>query len=343
MNFKIGDKVRFLNEKGEGVVSKIINKTTLGITIEDGFELPFAISQVFLIVDASRIHSSVNHVDEPKINYLEKKNLKQSKTDEHEGIYLAFSPEKENDIAHSDFNVWMINNTSYQILYTYSIFSIDGFKTLESGTMLAHEHELIETIDRKLLSESSTFKIDALFFDEKTHDHQLPISEVIKLKPIKLYKENAFSDNPFISERSLIINVCEINGHKSEELYRSDIDLSKILFQKQTKTDPSKKSKPHVSNNPAYEMEIDLHIEELMENYSGMSNAEIIQIQLKHFQNTLDKAINDRCRSLVVIHGVGNGRLKQEVRAIITSYKNLKMHDGSYSKYGFGATEIIIN
>ena len=36
MNFKIGDKVRFLNETGEGTVSKIINKTTVGITIEDG-------------------------------------------------------------------------------------------------------------------------------------------------------------------------------------------------------------------------------------------------------------------------------------------------------------------
>jgi hypothetical protein len=343
MNFKIGDKVRFLNEKGEGIVSKIINKTTVGITIEDGFELPFAVSQLLLIYDESRIQSSVKYVEEPPVVPLEKKNLKTSKIEEQEGIYLAFSPEKENDIAHSDFNVWMINNTSYQLLFTYSIFSNDGFKTFETGHIDAFEHELIETIDRKLLSESSTFKIDALFFDEKEHTHQLPISEVIKLKPIKLYKENAFSENRFISEKSLIINVCELNGLKSEDQYRPDIDLSKILFQKQTKTDTSKKSKPHVSNNPAYEMEINLHIEELMENYSGMSNAEIIQIQLKHFQNALDKAINDRCRSLVVIHGVGNGRLKQEVRAIITSYKNLKMHDGSYSKYGFGATEIIIN
>ena len=167
MNFKIGDKVRFLNEKGEGIVSKIINKTSVGITIEDGFELPFAVSQLLLIYDESRIQSSVKYVEEPPVAPLEKKNLKPSKTVEKEGIYLAFSPEKENEIAHSAFNVWIINNTSYQLLFTYSIFSNDGFKTFETGHINSFEHELIETIDRKLLTESTTFKIDALFLMKK--------------------------------------------------------------------------------------------------------------------------------------------------------------------------------
>ncbi|MGZ4118441.1 MAG: Smr/MutS family protein [Bacteroidia bacterium] len=127
-----------------------------------------------------------------------------------------------------------------------------------------------------------------------------------------------------------------------EEVTIPKIDLSKVLFQKRNHPDLQKKSKPHVSNNPAYEMEIDLHIEELVDTHSGMSNAEIIQIQLKHFQNALDKAISEHCRKLVVIHGVGNGRLKSEVQAILSSHKNLRFHDGSYAKYVYGATEIVI-
>jgi dsDNA-specific endonuclease/ATPase MutS2 len=74
-----------------------------------------------------------------------------------------------------------------------------------------------------------------------------------------------------------------------------------------------------------------------------MSNAEIILVQLKHFQSALDTSINEHYRKLVIIHGVGNGRLKQEVRTILSSYKNLQFHDASYSKYGFGATEILIS
>ena len=89
-------------------------------------------------------------------------------------------------------------------------------------------------------------------------------------------------------------------------------------------------------------MEINLHIEELIDDYSRMSNAQIIQIQLRHFQKALDTAQNNSCRKLIVIHGVGNGRLKQEVRTILSD-ENLRFHDASFSKYGFGATEVIIS
>jgi dsDNA-specific endonuclease/ATPase MutS2 len=141
----------------------------------------------------------------------------------------------------------------------------------------------------------------------------------------------------------MIINVSHFG---TEELFfekpeSKNIDLSKLLFQKKTSNQTVKVSKPHRSNNSAFEMEIDLHIEELQGNYKGMSNAEIIQVQLRHFQKALDEAINEHYRSLTVIHGVGNGRLKQEVHKILTSM-NLRFHDGAYSKYGFGATEVLI-
>ncbi|OFY85539.1 MAG: hypothetical protein A3F72_10230 [Bacteroidetes bacterium RIFCSPLOWO2_12_FULL_35_15] len=347
MNFKIGDKVRFLNEKGEGEVSKIINKTTVGITIEEGFEIPFLVSDLILIdtgiqeetkatLNKKSISLSTSIPSEIKIK---------STTDnpEEDGIYIAFSPEKVKDIAHSDFNVWLINHTTYKILFSYSILQNGNYTTIESGELAPLGSMLIETIDRKVLDEYSVFKIDAIYFNEEEHEYQLPISEVIKLKPIKLYKDNAFVENSFISEKALIINVSRLYDFEAENEPAPKADLSKILFQKQNYSGAPKKSKPHSNNNPANELEIDLHIEELLDNYSGMSNAEIIQIQLKHFQKFLDKAINGHYRKLVVIHGVGNGRLKQEVRTILSSYNNLRFYDGSYSKYGFGATEVIIS
>ncbi|MES2140847.1 MAG: DUF2027 domain-containing protein [Bacteroidota bacterium] len=352
MNFKIGDKVSFLNEKGEGTVSKLINKTTVGITIEDGFEIPYAVSELVLIYNGveteqpmeKTIHSIVS--SQIKSNQhqsgLEKK-VQGIKKPEQERISVAFSPEKVNDITNSDINVWLINNTAYQLLFTYSLFQNGNFKTLETGTAKPFESLLIETVDRKELSDFSTFKIEALFFDAKEHEHQAPISEMVKLKPIKLYKENAFTENSFIPEKALIMDVYRINDYFEETNFQTKLDLSKILFQKQSQSASPKRSKQHTINNPAYEMEINLHIEELLENYKGMSNAEIILVQLKHFQTALDTSINEHYRKLVIIHGVGNGRLKQEVRTILSSYKNLQFHDASYSKYGFGATEILIS
>lgn len=342
MNFKIGDKVRFLNEKGEGTVSKIINKTTVGIAIEDGFEIPYTVSELVLINDGLKPEPPVKN-PVSQVVPIEIKLKTAVNKQEQEGIYVAFSPEKINDITHSDINVWLINNSEYQLMFTYSLFQNGSFNTLETGAAKAYESLLIETIDRKELSDFSTFKIEALFFNENEHAHQAPVSEMVKLKPIKLYKENAFTSNSFITEKALIMPVFFINDSFEENNFQTKIDLTKILFQKQTHSDFSKKSKPHASNNPAYEMEINLHIEELMDNYKGMSNAEIILVQLKHFQSALDTAINEHYRKLVIIHGVGNGRLKQEVHKILSSYKNLQYYDASYSKYGFGATEISIS
>ena len=53
MNFKIGDQVRFLNERGEGIITRIINKNTVGVTIEDGFEIPFDTSNLVILIDNS--------------------------------------------------------------------------------------------------------------------------------------------------------------------------------------------------------------------------------------------------------------------------------------------------
>lgn len=353
MNFKIGDKVHFLNEKGEGTVSKIINKTTVGITIEEGFELPYPISELVLSYDKTKteipsknIMSGIlsSQIKSQHNQFPLEKGVREIKNPDQEGIYVAFSPEKINDIPNSDINVWFINNTNYQLLYSYSLFQNGNFITLETGAAKPQESLLIETIDRKELSDFSTFKIEVLFFDDKEHEHQQPVSEMVKLKPIKLYQENSFLKNNFISEKALIINVVHINEDTEGENQKiSSLDLSKLLFQKKTNSDSSKKSKPNASNDPAYEMEINLHIEELLDNYKGMSNAEIILVQLKHFQNALDTAINGHYRKLIVIHGVGNGRLKQEVRAIVASYKHLQHYDASYNKYGFGATEILIS
>lgn len=341
MKFNIGDEVRFLNEKGQGIITKIINKNSVGVTIEDGFEIPFLISELVGIYDhSSRSVSEKKIAEEPPVVYV---NNPEKRQETEEGIYFALSPEKLNDISNSDFNLWLINHTAYDIFYCASVLSAKNYVFFDKGEIGANNSQLIETIDKKKIDEYSNVKLDVLFFSKKPFEHQEPLSEMIKIKPVKLFKPNVFVKNDFIPEEALIINVFDFK----EDLYFEQpeshkADLSKLLFQKRSPVQNTKTSKPHRINNPEYDMEIDLHIEELIDNYGGMSNAEIILVQLRHFQGALDKAINQRYRTLTVIHGVGNGRLKQEVRSVLKSM-NLRFHDGSYSKYGFGATEVVIS
>ena len=88
--------------------------------------------------------------------------------------------------------------------------------------------------------------------------------------------------------------------------------------------------------------EIDLHIEELIDDHTGLSNAEIVTIQLNHFRKRLDEAILNNKRKIIFIHGVGKGTLKSEMDMILKTYENISFYDASYSRYGFGATEVVL-
>ncbi len=342
MNYKIGDKVRFLNEKREGIVCKIINKTTVGVIIEDGFEVPVLISELILVED-NTIEKELPKPALPIVHPIEKYEIAQNNL-KQEGIYIAFSPEKENDIEHSNMNVWLINHTAYQTMFTFSVLRNQKTVTIEAGELEAYTSELIATFEKKQIEQLANFKVDVLFFDKNEHSYQYPVSEIIKFRVIKLYKEKAFEANSFIDEKAYTINISLIDDlSESEKASLVSGDLSSYLLQKKTTAPTNVNSKPNAVNNPALEMEIDLHIHELLDRYSHLSNHEIVQIQLKHFQKALDKAINERYRKLIVIHGVGKLKLKQEVLKVLTSYKNVKAYDASYSKYGFGATEILTN
>ncbi len=88
--------------------------------------------------------------------------------------------------------------------------------------------------------------------------------------------------------------------------------------------------------------EFDLHIEELIDDHTGMTNAEIVTIQLNYFRKCLDEAIFTNKRKIIFIHGVGKGTLKSEMIKILKTYENITFYDASYARYGFGATEVII-
>lgn len=88
--------------------------------------------------------------------------------------------------------------------------------------------------------------------------------------------------------------------------------------------------------------EIDLHIHQLRDSTQGMSNFEMVQLQLATAKKALDLAIERKTPRIIFIHGVGTGVLKQELRALLRTYDHLSIYDADFSKYGRGATEVRI-
>ncbi len=89
-------------------------------------------------------------------------------------------------------------------------------------------------------------------------------------------------------------------------------------------------------------IEIDLHLEQLVEFPLRLDDRLRLHTQLQHAKNCLDAAIKQKFRKLVFIHGVGQGILKTELRNVLGKYDNIIIKDADYLAYGQGATEVII-
>ena len=73
-------------------------------------------------------------------------------------------------------------------------------------------------------------------------------------------------------------------------------------------------------SNKDIDNKVDLHIENLIEDFEGLSNQEIIDVQINYFQKVLNEYFNKNIDSLVVIHGIGNGVLKENIHALLKDH-----------------------
>jgi hypothetical protein len=137
-------------------------------------------------------------------------------------------------------------------------------------------------------------------------------------------------------------NLIKLKQEQSELSRFSDIDnslfLQKKFEKKQVHSGKKLKSKKLELHPP---MEVDLHIQHLVKSNKGMSNFDMLSLQLDTAKHKLEFAIRKRIPRVVFIHGVGEGVLQKELSYLLSRYP-VKITDGSYQKYGQGATEVYI-
>lgn len=136
------------------------------------------------------------------------------------------------------------------------------------------------------------------------------------------------------SEKDLIKmeNTKELSGNPGMSI-REVIREKEAPKRKNTITPPRKERM-----QPA--MEVDLHINQLINSTKGMDNYDMLSLQLDTAKRQLDFAVQKRIQRVVFIHGVGEGVLRTELEYLFRRYDNLKFYDADYQKYGRGATEV---
>ncbi|MCL9771182.1 DNA mismatch repair protein MutS [Flavobacterium sp. HXWNR69] len=160
---------------------------------------------------------------------------------------------------------------------------------------------------------------------------------VIKVKNEEISVETTdnFVMTFFVNELVKINNSNDLSGFFSTQ------SLGSVLKDKE---DPKKRSfvKEKRSRKDEFVLEVDLHIEKLVPSKRGMSNYDILTLQMETAKRQLDFAIKNRMPKVVFIHGVGEGVLKAELDFLLGRYDHISFQDANYQKYGLGATEVYI-
>lgn len=340
MKFKVGDKVRFMAEKGGGVIVRFSGKDTVHVEIEDGFELQLKSSEILLdesnstIINRENMQINENNhkiMPEVKVDYLSKPPVtKLPPLSRAIKLSIAFTMRNSDNPGGTEIDVFLINDSlySFQFVLNYEQQSVTFFHSNSVLEPQIQWHAAAYT--QSELSKINAFHVQGNFFTEGKYIPFSGVDSRITIQDIQFYKQKFYKESEYFDQQAILYTIFS---------WKPKMDNVKPL--KQTEIGTIENKGFIINKDGAYE--IDLHIESLTEDYKALSSAEILNIQLSRFRDVLSKAQYERWKQLVFIHGVGDGRLKFELRKILGSqFPDTRYQDASFLEYGYGATAVFL-
>lgn len=334
MKYEPGDKIIVMLTNEEGKVVEIMNEKMVMIEVK-GVRFPAYMDQIDF--PYFNMFSKKKVVEKKKV-YVdnlqkEKSNIKTQSG--NSGMFISFMPIYDKDIFDDDvvekLKIYLINQTDIAYTFNYNLF-FNGESSFQLKNTIEPFNEFyIHDVKFEELSDNPRF--DAEFSLKEPIKNKAPYFETsLKLKAKQLFKkieETKVKNEPMFSYSLFEQFPDKIDDEK--------VDLSRLGSAGYRVYDVSK-----VKENlaPARSV-VDLHIEKLTDSWTHLSNFEILSIQLKEFEKFYDLSVFHKQPSLIIIHGVGTGKLRNEIHELLKSKKEVKSFVNQYSAdYGYGATEI---
>ncbi len=96
-----------------------------------------------------------------------------------------------------------------------------------------------------------------------------------------------------------------------------------------------------VRERAEFSKKLDLHARAILDDDTDYRGDEIFAVQLDVFERYMDRAIRLGVERVEIIHGIGSGRLRDELRRRLDTYKEVKSHENGYTTdHKFGATVV---
>lgn len=315
----IGDRVRLLHGKEQGVIKKISSSGRIDVEVEDGFVIPALKSELVLIHASEKQYFGEKtqediHVETPTP-------ISQPK---EQGLYLAFVP-----INDKHLSLYLINDSKESYVAHVSEVYGANHRTLFGNTLNSGEAKKFDDRILQEMDEWPAFLFRFIPIQPKLEKAIPAFERQLKMKPTQFFKH--LSKAPRIGKSAYLFGFEQTTKELDIRALNADLNGKTLLPEVAT---PVKK--------PA--RSIDLHIEELVKDPKGMSNSEMLRIQLEVFDKNLNQAISSGMDEITFIHGVGNGVLRKEIHKLLSQLANIKyFQDTQKDHWGYGATLVRIS
>lgn len=333
MKFQVGDPVLLVHSQEEGTVVKILNREMVVVEVE-GISFPVYVDQL----DTPYFKRFSAPKAAPKARLLRgeeipaEKPKPQPQRPDH-GVFLSVVPVYESyqqEEYISVLKLYLISESTLKYRFRLRLY-LNGQLDLELDQELAPFHHLyLKDLEFEQLNDFPLLEFRFNPLPEQVH--LAPVLETsIKLKARQvLRKLESLEQRRDASFREQLFD-----RYPDREVPQTDTPAFKLPAAAQGL--PSWKA----SQLPQAPYELDLHLEKLHPDHGHMSPQEMLDVQLRELERNLELAVVHRQASMVVIHGVGSGRLRDEVHEVLRRTPEVHYFVHQYHpRYGYGATEV---
>jgi len=326
----IGDKVRLVHGKEEGIIYAFLPGNVVEVEIEDGFRIPVLRNEVVTIspVEAQRM---VKSGGVQTLAAQSDKIVSRSAVFAEKGIFLAFVSINDRAVT-----VHMVNNTDWILPFVATAWEESVSNGLAAGALQPRSSQKLSELQMKDFESWPTFDFKILYYREGKHLLPQPLLKKLKCRAQSFYKSKAQA--PVLAREAFVYQLDE-ESLKKEEL-AAPADLSKNLRESlMGDASVGKVAEQEKLSLPKPANVVDLHIEKLKTDFSRLSNDEILKIQLGAFEDNLERAIANGMDEITFIHGSGSGVLRTELHRRLSKNQHVQYYkDAQKEKFGYGAT-----
>ena len=258
-------------------------------------------------------------------------------------VYLAYVLVDIKQVSTTPFETYLVNDSNYYLYYTYCNLENQSCQVRSQGMIEPNTKLFLEEFEKSELNDLERVSVQLIAFkDGKPFAMKPAVSVELRIDVVKFYKLHTFQDNDFFEEPALLYDIVR-NDQPAKQLYVSAEEVKNALIQKRDAVQPARKPVQKKDERNGI-LEVDLHINELLDNTHGLSNADMLHYQLKKFVEVMEQYKHQQGKRIVFIHGKGEGVLRKAILdELKRKYPRCKWQDASFQEYGFGATQVTIH